>query len=118
MKKMQYLILSLAVIFMLAQANMLAGEKKDIRKVEIKTSAQCDMCKDRIEKALNKLDGVDKAILDLKTKKVEVTYDSKEISVDKIKKSISKTGYDAENLAADKKAYDKLPKCCKKPAGE
>ena len=31
-----------------------------------------------------------------------------------LKKAVTKVGYDADDLPADPKAYDDLPKCCKK----
>jgi hypothetical protein len=32
-----------------------------------------------------------------------------------LKTAIANTGYDAEEIKADAEAYNKLPKCCKKP---
>ena len=34
-------------------------------------------------------------------------------SISQIEKQISSAGYQANNVAADKSAYDKLPRCCK-----
>lgn len=83
--------------------------------VKIKTSAQCGMCKDRIEEALAFEKGVKKSELDLDTKIVTVSYKPAKTSVDKIRKAITKVGYDADDVPSDKKAYSKLPACCKKP---
>ncbi len=90
----------------------LAGDSK---KAEIKTSAICGMCKKTIEKGLNKLDGVQKASLDVKTKVATVEYNPKKTNIDKIRKAIANTGYDADKVKANKKAYAKLMGCCKKP---
>lgn len=84
------------------------------QEVKIKTSAQCEQCKDRIEKALNKAKGVISSDLDLETKEVKVVFDSEQTDIEKIKDVISKTGYDADDIPANKKAYKKLPKCCQK----
>jgi hypothetical protein len=46
-----------------------------------------------------------------------VTYNKGKTSPEKIRKAISKVGYDADNVTADPKAYSKLDACCKKPDG-
>ena len=88
------------------------GKKTETLKV--KTSAVCDMCKDRIEKGLAYEKGVKKSELDVKTKILTITYDPGKTSPDELRKAVSKLGYDADNLPADKAAYAKLPACCKK----
>jgi hypothetical protein len=44
-----------------------------------------------------------------------VTYKKSKTSPEKIRKAISKVGYDADDVTADPKAYSKLDACCKKP---
>lgn len=83
--------------------------------VWIKTSAQCEMCKETIEKALAYERGVITSELDLKTKEVKVVFNPLKITPEKIRKAISLAGYDADNVPADTKAYQRLPRCCKKP---
>ena len=83
--------------------------------IKIKTSSQCDMCKERIEEALAFEKGVKKADLDVETKICTVTYKKNKTTAEKIRKAISKVGYDADDVAADPKAYAKLDACCKKP---
>ncbi len=90
------------------------GKEGGIENVKIKTSAQCEMCKKRIEDRLNNEKGVKWVNLDLATKYVEVRYDSKKTSVDKIRKAISEVGYDADSVKANEEAYSKLPGCCRK----
>lgn len=81
--------------------------------VTIKTSAVCEMCIQNIEKAL-KIKGVEKSEVDLKTQLVLVSFNPMQTSPEKIKRAISKAGYDADELKANPKAYKKLKKCCKK----
>jgi periplasmic mercuric ion binding protein len=81
--------------------------------VKIKTTAVCGMCKDRIEKGLSYEKGIKSSDLDVKTRIVTVVYDEKKTNPDKIRTAISKTGYDADEVKADKVAYEKLPGCCK-----
>lgn len=80
--------------------------------IVIKTSAQCDDCKERIEGALNYTKGVKFADLDLETKKVTVQFLTKKTSLETIKAIIAKIGYDADEVKADITAVQKLPKCC------
>jgi copper chaperone CopZ len=82
--------------------------------VKIKTSAICGSCKDRIEKGLKSEKGINTVSLDLETKIVTVKFDGTKTNPDKIREMISKLGYDADKVLADKTAYGKLPACCKK----
>ena len=103
----------LAMILLLsAGASALGGKYEEIR---IKTSSQCDMCKERIEEALAFEKGVKKSELDLETHIVTVTYRKGKTTPENIRKAIAKIGYDADDVKADPKAYGKLPACCKKP---
>ncbi len=65
------------------------------------TSAQCGMCKTRIENALHNTKGVKDADLDLKTKIVAVEYETRKTSPDEIREAITDTGYDADQKKAD-----------------
>nr|WP_293833630.1 heavy metal-associated domain-containing protein [uncultured Arsenicibacter sp.] len=88
-----------------------AGDDKEIK---IKTSAVCEMCKERIERNLSYEKGVKEATLDVKTKVVTIKYNPKKTDAAKLKANISKTGYDADEVTADDAGYKKLPSCCKK----
>lgn len=86
--------------------------------LKIKTSSQCEDCKQRIENKLNFTKGIKNATLDLKTKEVTVIYDKEKINPETIRAAIAKVGYDADNVPANEKAYKKLPKCCQKGGHE
>lgn len=107
----------LFLLFTLPTFVMAKGDKKKSETVVIQTSAQCGSCKARIESALRELSGVKSAELNLEDKKVTVTYLPKKVTSDEIRSAISKTGYDADALAADPSAYEALPACCKKGGG-
>lgn len=83
--------------------------------IDVKVSTQCEMCKERIEKALAFEKGVTNSVVDLEKDIVKVTYKKGKTTPEAIKKAISLVGYDADDVAADAKAYAKLPGCCKKP---
>jgi periplasmic mercuric ion binding protein len=91
----------------------LATDDKD-KEVKIKTSAVCEMCKARIERNLAFEKGVKEANLDIASKVVTIKYNPAKTDVAKLKANIIKTGYDADELPADPKGYNKLPSCCKK----
>ncbi len=111
MKKLISLLLTSVIVF-----NVMAkgGEKE----VKIKTSAVCEMCKERIEKNLSLSKGVKEAVLDLDTKIVTIKYNAKKTDEAKLKKIIINTGYDADDVLANDKAHDNLPSCCKKGNSE
>ena len=111
---MKALKLILAILF----TGMLTSAFASSDTLKIRTSAQCEDCKKRIENKLNYKKGVKNAVLDLKTKEVTIVYDLTKINPDKLRLAISKIGYDADRLQADPKAYKKLPKCCQKAGME
>lgn len=87
-------------------------KQEKFQTVVIQTSAECGDCKDRIEEALNYTKGVVFAELDLETKKVTVKFATKKISIQQVKEAISSIGYDADEVKAEPKAQQSLPKCC------
>ena len=111
MKK--HLIGLLTILFLAVGVTAQAADDKE-KEVKIKTSAICEMCKERIERNLAFEKGIKESNLDLKDKVVTVKYNPKKTDVNKIKANISKSGYDADEVTADEKGYAKLPSCCKK----
>lgn len=92
-----------------------AQSNRNRDEVVIQTSAQCEMCKTRIESTLAYEKGVIRSNLDLESRKVSVVYRPKRTNPEKIRRAIASVGYDADEVTADKLAYSKLPGCCKKP---
>lgn len=101
------------VLMMLLLAVNSNAQLYELKTAEIKTSAVCEMCKERIEKKVLQLEGVIEANLDIDTKILNVKYDESKISLEEIRTAISKTGYDADDVKREPKAYRKLPKCCR-----
>lgn len=115
MKPLNYFFLLAAMVF---STNSFSQAKNKKETITIKTSAQCEMCKERIEKALAYTKGVKKSNLDVDSKTITVVYNPGKVSPEKIREAISKTGYDADSIPADSKAYESLPGCCKKGGHE
>ena len=107
-------VLVLTIFITAANATFAQTADNGKKYVVIKTSAQCGTCKGAIEKAVNNVEGVKSASLDLETKIVNVKYDAEKTNADAIKAAIVKIGYDADEMPADANAYDNLHSCCKK----
>jgi periplasmic mercuric ion binding protein len=109
---MKWKMFLLAVI---ASISVGFGQTKEpkMKTVVIQTSAECGECEERLESNLNYLKGVVFAELDMTTMKLTVKYKTKSVTLDQIKKKISDLGYQADEVAANPEAYEKLPACCK-----
>ncbi len=105
-----------AIVFLFAGVTFTFAQDGKEAKAQIKTSAVCKMCKATIEKYLAYEKGVKSSTLDVPSKIVTVTYNPKKTDLAKIKQAINKSGYDADELPADAKAYEALEECCKKEA--
>lgn len=115
MKTLKTIVTANILLFVVI-ANTIKAQEATTAEIKIKTSAICDMCKETIEKALAFEKGVKRSSLDVESKIVTVTYNPKKTTPEKIRIAVSKAGYDADDVPADKKAYDKLDGCCKKGA--
>ena len=78
-----------------------------------KVYGNCDMCKETIEGALKKKDGVLKKDWNTKTKMITVTYDPAKITLQQIHQKIADAGYDTDKAKAKDETYNKLHSCCK-----
>lgn len=115
MKTLKIISLAIVMLAFVMPYSGLSQESNDrFETVEIQTSAICGMCKDRIEKEMAFERGVRKVELDSKTKIVTIEFRSGRTDKEKLKKAISKIGYDADDVTADQKAHDRLPACCQK----
>ena len=77
-----------------------------------KVHGNCDMCKNRIEKAA-KIEGVSKVDWDVDSKILTLTYDLDKTSIGEIQKKVAAVGHDTEKFTAEANVYNKLPGCCK-----
>lgn len=123
MKKLLFSLLTLGAFSFGAQA-----QTKALEVAKISTpSVQCEMCKNRIEQYLKRIDGVTYVNVVPKRKEVTVKYLTDRTNLEMIKTSIANAGYDVAKTATDKTqpaeieiaanpdSYKLLPKCCKKP---
>lgn len=113
MKTLKNVLSGVAAILILFTTSVKAQDST-IVELKVKTSSVCGMCKETIEEALAFEKGVKKSSLDVKSQIVTVTYNSKKTTPEKIRLAISNSGYDADDIPANPKAYKKLNDCCKK----
>ena len=103
----------LAVIFCLLGITALNAQTAATKKSEtFKVYGNCEMCKDKIEGALKKKEGVLKKDWNEKTKMLNVTFDESKITLAQIKQKIADVGYDTDAVRAKDEVYNKLHKCC------
>ncbi|MDF1573416.1 MAG: heavy-metal-associated domain-containing protein [Bacteroidales bacterium] len=102
-------VLSLTALFIFGAVSVFASVKTE----KIKVNGKCGMCKSRIEKAVNSMEGVESATWKNETQELEVKYDDQKTSTMQIQTSIAITGHDTEMFSANDKKYAELPDCCK-----
>jgi len=108
------LVISMGLVI-LCNTGLFSQDKKNVE-LKIKTSAVCGQCKDRIEQGMAYEKGIKDIVLDVDTKVATVRYNPGKTTPAEIRLAISKLGYDADSIPANKAAYAKLPPCCKKDA--
>ncbi|MDB2427218.1 cation transporter [Flavobacteriaceae bacterium] len=72
----------------------------------------CKMCKKTIETSALSLDGVHKAIWDVKTKQIDLVYDDQLVELSTIHNTIASSGYSTDLVDLNQEAYENLPMCC------
>ena len=106
MKKTILMLLSMLILF---SVNMHA--KDAITKTSFKISGNCEMCKERIEKAA-KIEGVKNAIWNQETHILTVAFVPTKTTLDQIQQNIANAGYDTPMFKSTEENYKKLPQCC------
>lgn len=114
---MKTIKLFLAVILSVALGTAAVAQTASKSIVSVKTevfnvNGKCDMCKARIEKTAL-IAGVSRAVWDVKTKKLSLTYNPAKVKTDAVMKALAAVGHDTDKFKATVKAYNSLPGCCK-----
>lgn len=108
-------LMAIVAFTLLFSVNLFSQEKeKKTKTIEIKSTVVCGMCEERIIKDMAFEKGVKDVKVDLETKIITITYKTEKTDEKTLKKAITKIGYDADEMPADEKAYEKLPACCKR----
>jgi periplasmic mercuric ion binding protein len=98
------------VLLLLVVSTYSFGQPKVVT-TNLKVFGNCVMCKKRIETALDQ-PGIKKAVWDVKSKNLEVVYNTSKISLQKINDIIAAAGHDTETAKAKEETYALLPFCC------
>lgn len=112
MKTTIKLCLLTALCTLLIGVSKVSAQAIEKKTETFKVYGNCGMCKETIEGALKKKDGVHKKSWDTKTKMISVTYDPTKITLLQIKQKIADVGYDTEEIKAKDEVYSKLHGCC------
>ena len=80
-------------------------------KTSFEVAGVCDMCKERIENALD-IKGVKVATWSVKTKICNITYNSEKITEKEIHKILASVGHDTQECRASDDVYNNLYYCC------
>ena len=107
MKKILFILL-LIPVFSFSQE-----EKSKTSRAQFTVLGECEMCKDRIEKATFKIKGVKYSSWSIPKNKLSIIYNSNKVSLNDIKKQIAETGHDTDEITATDEAYENLHHCCK-----
>lgn len=106
---MKYMITIIAVCAAVALSAFAKPPTKST--VSFKVSGTCDMCKSRIEQALD-VKGVKKAVYEVSSETVTVTYNPRKLEEIQLHNLVAIAGHDTEKVKASEQAYADLPECC------
>ena len=88
------------------------SQSNKIKKIKFQVNGVCEMCKNRIETALD-VKGIRLADWNIKTKLCRVKFNSEVISENDIHKLISGVGHDTPTCRAKDTDYNNLYHCCR-----
>lgn len=108
-KKLTLLVGAL-MILSLNSCALLKGNKNKVTTSFI-VYGSCEMCKERIENALDRK-GIQTAYWSVEEQKVFVTYQSDVFSEEQLHNIMAMVGHDTEKVKSDNIVYQNLPGCC------
>ncbi len=100
------------VIITLAALTMSFGKPPKYETVSFIVEGTCNMCKDRIEEALDKR-GIRKATYKQEEKTLTVVFNPKKLELIQLHNLVAIAGHDTELVKASDAAYMALPDCCR-----
>jgi len=107
---MKYLFFLFLLFPFLSFAQEASGKSS---KAQFVVLGECEMCKDRIQRASYKIKGVKYSSWSIPQNKLSIIYNSNKVSLDEIKKKIAEIGHDTKEFKATDEAYANLHSCCK-----
>jgi copper chaperone CopZ len=110
MKAVKYLttgLLTLLLTLGIVQTYGNPGTKSET--IKFKVEMKSSDCQSKVQTGLNKTPGVEKAVADLATKTVTITYDPDKTNKDKLVKAVENMGYRTEYTSKDAKLGHDCP---------
>jgi len=112
--KMHHAIVAILLLGFISTCTKQREQSGNVESVAINTpGVLCGSCAKNIEKALARLDGIEKVSVDIDKKIVQVRFVPERTSLQEIESSIASVGYDANNTKRNAEAYENLDACCK-----
>lgn len=108
---MKKVLLIIGILFIGISSS--AQEKNKNAKISFDVNGVCEMCKERIEKAVLKTKGVKYCNWSIETHQLSVIMDENKVNELTIHKNIAAVGHDTKKVKATKEAYNSLHSCCK-----
>lgn len=108
--KSKIIAVSCTVSFMLL---MSCGNNANITEKKVWVRGNCDMCKDRIETHVKRINGVKSATWTSDNEELKVSFDSTKTNQDAIETICAKVGHATKNKISEGKVIDELPECCR-----
>ncbi len=118
--KQKILLLALTTLMTIGGLQAQDGPKKKqktkqsaLTEASFEVNGVCGMCRNRVEKAAQSLEGVQSAVWNMETKTMTVKLSTGKASATDVQQKIASTGHDTELVKATDEAYSNLPGCCK-----
>lgn len=83
-----------------------------VTNTKLAVAGNCDLCKERIEKAAKSVAGVTNAEWSAETQQLHLSFQSTKTTVVQVAKAIAAAGHDTEKFKAPDSVYKTLPECC------
>ncbi len=108
-KKLPFFVAALMILNVNSCA-LLKGNKNKVT-TSFAVYGSCEMCKARIENALDRK-GIQTAYWSAEEQKVFITYQSDVFSEEQLHNIMAMVGHDTDKVKADNIVYQNLPGCC------
>ena len=108
-KKLPFFVAALMILGLNSCA-LLKGNKNKVT-TSFAVYGSCEMCKARIENALDRK-GIQTAYWSAEEQKVFITYQSDVFSEEQLHNIMAMVGHDTDKVKADNIVYQNLPGCC------
>jgi Cu(I)/Ag(I) efflux system membrane fusion protein len=93
------------------EAGVETSHEASLKHRQITVQGNCEMCKERIEKAAKVYGALSSTVWDADTKLLHINYYDDDVP-DHVARAVAKAGHDNEKYKADDKVYNTLPECC------